>query len=101
MPVLKRTAQSLLDIEEIGLYIGRRQHRPSVAAKIIRELKTQCDLLAKHPHMGTLKLSLGDEVRIFSHKRWVIVFRPLGEEKSGGIEVLRILDGARDFGALF
>jgi len=35
--------------------------------------------------------------RVFTHKRWVVVFRPI----DNGIEVMRILDGSRDFSRIF
>ncbi|MEX2315742.1 MAG: hypothetical protein WD669_01230 [Pirellulales bacterium] len=45
------------------------------------------------PHGWTL----GESHRVFAHKRWVVVFRPI----EGGIEVLRVLDGSREFTRLF
>ncbi|MEX2310075.1 MAG: type II toxin-antitoxin system RelE/ParE family toxin [Pirellulales bacterium] len=41
------------DLKEIGRYIGRQQHRPSIAAKIMREIRNHCDHLARFPHSGT------------------------------------------------
>jgi len=40
---------------------------------------------------------LGDDVRVTSWKRWVIVFRPAAH----GIDVLRVVDGSRDWTKLF
>jgi plasmid stabilization system protein ParE len=34
---------------------------------------------------------------MFTHKRWVIIFRPAPD----GIEIMRVLDGSRDFPRLF
>jgi plasmid stabilization system protein ParE len=47
--------------------------------------------------IGTARPDLGELHRIFTHKRWVIIFRPI----AGGIEVLRVLDGSRDYPRLF
>ncbi len=89
------------DLENIVFWIVQRDGRRRVARKVSREIHDKCDLLARHPHLGTARSELGDEVQAFSHKRWVIIFRPTGEEGNIGIEVLRILDGGRDFGQLF
>ena len=85
------------DLKEIGRYIGRQQHRPSTAAKIMREIRNHCDHLALSPYSGTGRPDLGDEIRITSYKRWVIIFSPTVD----GIDVLRIVDGSRDWTKLF
>jgi plasmid stabilization system protein ParE len=85
------------DLKEIGRYIGRTQYRPSIAAKVMREIRSHCDFLAHSPQSGTARPDLGDDIRVTSCKRWVIVFRP----STNGIEVLRIVDGSRDWAQLF
>jgi toxin ParE1/3/4 len=85
------------DLKSIGRYIGEEQHRPSTAAKVMREIAGHCDHLARVPHTGTARPDLDDNTRITSWKRWVIVFRPVED----GVDVLRIVDGSRDFTQLF
>jgi toxin ParE1/3/4 len=89
------TARS--DLKQIGLYIGREQHRPSVAAKIMREIGDHCHYLARSEYAGTARPDLGDDIRVTSYKRWIIVFRPSADS----IDVLRIVDGSRDWASLF
>jgi plasmid stabilization system protein ParE len=43
--------------------------------------------------MGSSCLELGDSVRLFSHKRWVIIFR----YQAHGIDVLRLADSSQDY----
>lgn len=85
------------DLMEIGRYIGRTQHRPSLAAKIMREIRNHCDFLAQFPYSGTARPDLGHDVRVTSWNRWVIIFRPVPH----GIDVLRVVDGGRDWAKLF
>lgn len=85
------------DIKEIGRYIGREQQRPSTAAKIMRLIRDHCDQLARFPISGTARPDLGEDIRVTSLKRWVIVFRPTEND----IVVLRIVDGSRDWTRLF
>jgi plasmid stabilization system protein ParE len=52
--------------------------------------------LAKHSivgQMGTAAEELGTGVRLFHHRRWVILFRYFDE----GVVILRVVDGAQDY----
>jgi toxin ParE1/3/4 len=85
------------DLKDTGRYIGREQHRPAVAAKIMREIRNHCDYLAGSPDAGSARPDLGVDIRVTSWKRWVIIFRPAAH----GIDVLRVVDGSRDWAKLF
>jgi len=78
------------------MYIGRKERRPAVAARVMREIREKCDHYARHPHTGTSRPELGEGCRLGSHSRWVILFRPIND----AIEILRILDGAQDYESL-
>jgi plasmid stabilization system protein ParE len=95
------TPEARQDLKEIALWIGRTDKRPTVAAKVVRELKRSCDdygrAFASGSRIGTPEPRLGSGYRVCGHKRWIVVFR----EVRGGIEVMRIVDGARDYGRIF
>lgn len=91
------TQQARDDLRSIGMYIGRKERRPAVAARVMREVREKCAHYARHPRIGTSRSEFGEGCRLGSHNRWVILFRPLDE----GIEVLRIFDGAQDYESLF
>ena len=101
MAKAKWTIPARNDLKAIGHYIGRHERRPSVAAKILREINAKCDeyaeAFARGSIIGSEASELGERCRIFPYKRWIIVFEPIG----GGIEVLRIFDGSRDYPRLF
>ena len=101
MATAKWTVLARDDLKEIGRYIGRRELRPSAASKILREIKAQCDdyseIFARGSAIGSDAAELGENCRVFAHKRWVIVFEPI----DGEIEVLRVFDGSRDYPRLF
>jgi toxin ParE1/3/4 len=97
MAVAYWTDQARRDLRSIGLYVGRKEHRPAVAARVMREIRKKCDHYARHPLTGTARPDLGEGCRVFSHSRWVVAFRPLDE----GIEVLRVFDGSQDYENLF
>ncbi len=95
------TPQARQDLKSAAIWIARREMRPSVAATVVRQLKAACDQharnFAKGLMTGEARPDLGTAYRIFSHSRWVIIFRPI----SAGIEVMRIVDGAHDFDRIF
>jgi plasmid stabilization system protein ParE len=63
----------------------------------MREIRNHCDHLAQFPYSGTERPDLDENIRVTSWKRWVIIFRPAVH----GIDVLRIVDGSRDWTKLF
>ena len=101
MAKAKWTSSARSDLKEVALYIGRQERRPFIAAKSVREIKSKCDDYAnafEHgSEIGTSRPELGEKYRSFSFKRWVIIFRPIEKR----IEVLRVVDGARDYPRLF
>lgn len=92
-----RTPTAARELDEIFDEIAIRGGRPATAERLIRDIGDKCQLYASQPNMGTARPDLGDDLRIFSHKRYVVVYRPLPD----GIEVLRVVDGARDYPSLF
>ena len=97
MPRAVRSFAAEEDLFGIARQIGVRDRRPQTASKIVDELIAKCETYAQTPLIGTLDDSLFDGCRIGRHKRWLIFYRPVAE----GIEVVRILDGARDYPRLF
>ena len=78
MLVARRTQAAEQDLQEIAFQIGIVSRRPSSADKIVDELIEQANNLALTSQiatMGTDAPEIGNGVRLFSHKRWVIVFR--------------------------
>lgn len=97
MPRVIRTPTAARDLDEIFDYIAIEGGRPATAEKLIRDIGAKCQIYAAQPGMGTARPDLGEDLRVLSHKRYVIVFRPLAD----GIEILRVVDGARDYPHLF
>jgi toxin ParE1/3/4 len=89
------------DVEDVYSYIAHQDGRRQTAKAVVRRIRQACDELATSfaaGHvLGTARPRFGESHRVFSHKRWVIVFRPI----DGGIEVLRVVDGSRDYDKLF
>jgi plasmid stabilization system protein ParE len=91
-----RTAAANDDPRGIALQIGVESGRPVLADKIIDELNDCCDRLvslAPMARIGTAAPQLGADVRLFSHRRWVVIFR----YTNSGALILRIADGSQDY----
>lgn len=96
MPQAVRTLAAESDLLELSHFIAIDQRRPATAERLIDELVEKCTLYATNPTLGIAAPHLGVDFRIFRFKRWVVIYRPIDV----GIEVLRIVDGARDYPSL-
>lgn len=95
-PQAVRTIAANDDLRGIARQIGNDSGRPILAERIIDEIIDCCDYLAElstKSKLGTAKPRLGAGVRLFSHKRWVIIFR----YAEPGVLILRIADGGQDY----
>lgn len=83
------------DLHDILEYIAKDD--PAAAVGFVRELRDKCQLLAEHPHLGRPRpVFRSGTFRSFPVGSYVIFYRPVGE----GIEVARVVHGARDLDAL-
>jgi toxin ParE1/3/4 len=89
------------EVEAIYEWIAHRDSRRQTAKRITAEIRQECDeyadAIAAGSVIGTARPDLGEGYRLFTHQRWVVVFRPIER----GIEVMRVVDGSRDFPRLF
>ena len=97
MPQALWTADAAKDLEEIAYYIGQLDARPLVADRIVDEIKARADFFAAALNVGQTAAQFPAGWQFFRHKRWIVLYR----EVEAGIEVLRVIDGSREFGALF
>jgi plasmid stabilization system protein ParE len=91
-----RTAAANDDLRSIAIQIGVESGWPAAAERIIDALVDCCDRLsdlASMSKLGTPAPHIGAEVRLFSHKRWVVIFRYVEDRAL----ILRIVDGSQDY----
>ena len=96
MLIARRTEAAERDLRDIAFHIAFADHRPLTADRIIDELIEQADTLARLSRssmMGTACPEIGDGVRTFSHRRWVILFR----YEPHGVDILRFADSSQDY----
>ena len=90
------TTSPQADTELIGIFDYIAKDRPRAAVRIIGKLIKRFQSLAEHPLSGEAKPKYGVDIRFSIAENYLIVYRPKGE----GIEVVRVIHGARDYDAL-
>ena len=96
MPTARRSEAAQCDLEDIAYHIAVRDRSPLTADRVIDDLIAQAEEIARLSTttvLGTAASEIGHDVRLFSCKRWVIVFR----YQPHGIDVLRFVDGSQDY----
>ncbi|HSU68580.1 MAG TPA: type II toxin-antitoxin system RelE/ParE family toxin [Tepidisphaeraceae bacterium] len=87
--------QSRLDLRDILLYI--RQHNKPAARRFLSQITHQFGLLAEFPKLGPARGECGRNLRSLPIGNYVVFYRPARD----GIQVVRVLHGARDFRRIF
>lgn len=91
------TAAAELELEEALFHVAMDAGRPHVADRLDGEVRSLAQLLADNPLLGEARPDLGDSLRVFSFKRWAIVYRPSAD----AVDIVGFVDAARDFGDFF
>ena len=84
------------DLRTIAYQIGVESGRLSVAGAIVDALIDCCEELASLSPMSRLGIAapeLGNAVRLFSFRRWALIFRYVDDD----VLILRIADGSQDY----
>ncbi|MGD9634248.1 MAG: type II toxin-antitoxin system RelE/ParE family toxin [Pirellulales bacterium] len=83
------------DLREFLLHVAR--DKPGAAKRLVDKLEQECRFLANNPGTGTLRADLLANLRMWSVGSYVICFQP----SSDGVEIIRVIHGARDIAAIF
>jgi toxin ParE1/3/4 len=90
MPSVVVRPRALADLAEIWAFIA--QASVNHADRFARLIDHHLRALARQPHMGRSRPELSADLRSFSVGRYVVFYVPLLK----GVEVVRVLHGARD-----
>jgi toxin ParE1/3/4 len=97
LPRVLKTLRAERDLDDIWFYIAIAADNPEAADRLLDTLMAQARLIATQPKMGIAHPELSPEIRSFIEGRYVIFYRPVPD----GIEIVRVLHGARDLEAIF
>lgn len=82
-----RAKQDLLDI---WLWIAR--DNAALADVVLDRLEQRANKLSQHREIGMARPEIGEGARGLVVERWLVLYRLV----DGGVQVVRIVDGARD-----
>jgi toxin ParE1/3/4 len=94
-PQIRVTASAQVDLLDIWLYASATS--TASADQLIDEITAVCEDLANFPEMGRSRDELFPGYRSFPIGRHLIFYRPI----ANGIEVIRVIHGARNLSELF
>ncbi len=95
MPVIQRTAQAEEDLIDIWLYIA--QDNPAAADRLLDTIDSKILLLAEQPALGPAREDIAPDLRYLPMGNYLILYRIILD----GIEIVRVVQGARNLKALF
>lgn len=94
MSAFRRTARAEDDLVDIWLYIA--DENPDAADRLLEEIDRNCALLAENPRLGRARPDIAPGLRYLPTGNYLILYRLL----ANGIEVVRVVHGARQLGEL-
>jgi toxin ParE1/3/4 len=92
---LRFRPNALRDLEEIQDYIV--EDNPAAAGRLVGFLRKTCVFLADNPYAGRPRPELRPDLRSFAARRYVILYRLLGDT----LEIVNVVHGSRDIEAMF
>jgi toxin ParE1/3/4 len=95
MPQMIYSPAADTDLWQILLYIA--EDNENAAFRLIETIDGKCRLLSEFPGLGMARPELSPDLRSFPAGNYLILYRPI----SIGIEVVRVVHGARDLRKLF
>lgn len=95
MATIQRTAQAEEDLIELWLYIA--QDNLPAADRVLVDIENGFQHLAENPLMGRLRPDIAPELRYFVVGKYLILYRIV----PNGIQIVRVIQGARELSNLF
>ena len=95
MGLIRRTVEAELDYREIYRYIARDNE--TAAERTLLRFDSKLEMLADMPGAGAARPELGQDVRSLSVGNYLLLYRSV----EGGIELLRVIHGARKVRRVF
>jgi len=95
MPVITLRPRAITDLTEIWNYISDDSEQR--ADGFIDLLDRKINMLARRPNIGRIRDELAEGLRSFPVDRYIIFYCSIPK----GIEIVRVLHGARDINTVF
>ena len=90
------TAAASEDLREMIEYLAA-EGSPKIARRFVQGLTERCQILAGMPGMGRRREELSAGLRSVPEGSYVVFYRPVED----GVQIVRVLQGARDIERIF
>ncbi|MGH6913290.1 MAG: type II toxin-antitoxin system RelE/ParE family toxin [Geminicoccales bacterium] len=94
MSRLRFSRRAQRDLDRIGDYIKKRN--PAAAERWVDLIESKCRSLADQPRLGRSRVDVRQDLRSLAVGSYIIFYHRIED----GIEIVRVLHGRRDIGAL-
>ena len=94
MGTLTFTPAARQDLLDLWLIIAATN--PKTADRIVDRIEAACTHLRDYPHLGPARPRIGDGARALIIDRWLALYKIEPE----GVQIVRVIDGARDLDEL-
>ncbi|RYB03466.1 type II toxin-antitoxin system RelE/ParE family toxin [Lichenibacterium ramalinae] len=88
------TRRARLDLLDLWRHVAA--HDSGRADDLLDRIEASCRVLRDHPRFGRARPDVGEGARMLVIERWIALYRIVGDD----VQVVRIVDGARDLGQL-
>ena len=95
MTRVRFTARAREDLLDIWLHVAARNSQ-TVADRVFERIDRTCRLLRDHPHLGPARPEIHVDAHSLVIDRWLALYRVTED----GVQIVRIIDGARDLLAI-
>lgn len=89
------TDAAVKDLDRICEYIARQNSR--AASQLFDAIRKKCKLVADFPNMGKSYSKIAVNLRGFVVEDYIVFYYP----RKDGIDIVRVINGYRDFETLF
>ena len=96
-PQVLKTPAAVEDLVEQAVYLAKRS--PSIGERFLDAVEVSCELLRRSPELGGSYAGISgrlQDLRVKGFEQHLIFYRQI----PAGIEVIRVLHGARDIGTI-
>ena len=97
MPTIIRSPRAKADILSAARYIVEESESVETAERWMDSIDAKVIFLGRNPLAGEARPDLGQELRAFPVGNYIIFYRP----RKDGIQIVRVLHGARDIPRIF
>jgi toxin ParE1/3/4 len=95
MPKVRRTVQAKRDYVQIWVHIA--ENNLTAADRLVEQFDQAIEVLSRFPGMGRARDDLASGLRTYPVGNYLLMYRAM----KGGIELVRVVHGARNLRRLF